>query len=93
MSPQVTPRYSKFRRRFPNEIRSYRVRAGLTQARLGQLVGKSRTVISFWERGLRFPAPWKLFDLARHLSTLTEQLYYPMYRPERKEEGTDAPKQ
>lgn len=85
MSPQATPRHTRFRSRFPNEIRSYRVKAGLTQTGLGQLVGKSRTVVSKWERGLKFPDGWGLFALARHLNTLTEQLYYRMYRPDGKE--------
>ena len=71
------------------------MRANLTQARLGSIVGTTRKVISAWERGLRFPAGPVLLKLAKALGTLVESLYHGIYsafRPgEEKEEKSQKP--
>lgn len=79
MPVQLTPRLSSRRPRFPNRIREYRLKAGLTQKALGTLIGKGRTVISCWERGLYLPRVPYLFRLAKALDTLAEHLYEGLY--------------
>lgn len=79
MTVQLTPRLSPKPARFPNRIREYRLKSGLTQAALGRFLGKSRKVISAWERGLRFPAGPVLLKLAKSLGTLVEALYHGIY--------------
>ncbi len=79
MTVQLTPRLSTKPARFPNRIREYRLKAGLSQEALGQLLGKTRKVISAWERGLRFPAGPVLLKLAKTLGTLVEALYQGIY--------------
>ena len=79
MPLQSTPRFSNKPVRYPNRIREYRLRAGLSQRALGESVGKTRKVISAWERGLRFPAGLVLFKLAKALGTLVESLYLALY--------------
>lgn len=59
----------------PNQIREYRLRAGLTQKQLGKLLGKGRHIISSWERGRTLPSLPNVLRLARALNTLTESLY------------------
>ena len=65
MPLQVTPRLSSKPARFPNQIREYRLKLGLSQAGLGKLLGKTRKVILAWERGIHFPAGPVLFNLAK----------------------------
>ncbi len=36
-------------------LKAARVNAGLTQEEAGQLIGKSKDVISNWERGISYP--------------------------------------
>jgi DNA-binding XRE family transcriptional regulator len=79
MAPQLTPRLSDKPTRFPNRIREYRLRGGLTQKALGVLIHKSRKLISAWERGQQFPAGPVVFRLAKALNTLTESLYEQIY--------------
>jgi transcriptional regulator with XRE-family HTH domain len=89
MTVQLTPRLSTKPARFPNRIREYRLKAGLSQEALGRLRGKTRKVISAWERGLRFPAGPVLLKLAKALGTLVESLYHGIYaafRPSEKNE-------
>ena len=81
MPPQITPRLARRAGKFPNRIREYRLKAGLTQHALGKLLGKGRSVISAWERGLALPRLPTLFQLAKALNTLTEALYYSLYAP------------
>jgi transcriptional regulator with XRE-family HTH domain len=80
MTPQYTLRRSK-PARFPNAIRRYRLQAGLTQKKLAELVGRSRGVISSWERGTILPSVPNLFKLAKILNTLAESLYAEFYFP------------
>ena len=81
MPPQITPRLAQRAAKFPNRIREYRLKAGLTQRALAKLVGTGRSVISAWERGLALPRIPTLFRLAKILNTLTEALYYSFYAP------------
>lgn len=89
---QLTERLSSRAAKIPNQIRYYRLRAGMSQRRLGRLVGKRRSMISDWERGKSFPTVPNLFKLAKALSTLGEALYaglYCAYRPS--EADTEEP--
>ncbi len=83
MEAQITPRRRSRPARFPNAIREYRLRAGLTQRRLGVLIGKGRSVVSQWERGQTLPTLANAFRLARALDTLVESLYIGLYLPKR----------
>ncbi len=76
---QVTPRLSQKPARFPNRIREYRLRAGLTQAALAALVGRHRKVVSAWEQGLHFPSGPVGLRLGKALDTLLEGLYCDLY--------------
>lgn len=71
MTPQHTPRPSRLRARYPNQIRSYRLKAGLSQ------VGKN--TVSAWERGLTCPVAPCLMRLAKTLGTLSEAFYPAFY--------------
>lgn len=79
MPIQYSLRRAKTPARFPNRIREYRLRAGITQGRLAQVVGRTRSVISAWERGHRLPSIPNLFTLAKTLGTLGESLYSSLY--------------
>jgi len=79
MPIQYSLRRAKTPARFPNRIREYRLRAGITQLRLAEIVGRTRSVISAWERGHRLPSIPNLFKLAKTLDTLGESLYSSMY--------------
>jgi transcriptional regulator with XRE-family HTH domain len=85
MSLQFTPRHSRKRPRFPNQIRAYRLRAGLTQRVLGESVGMAKNTISAWERGLTCPTTPPLLRLAKSLDTLAEALYPEFYVPRRED--------
>ena len=86
MNLQVTPRASRHAPRFPNKIREYRLKAGLSQRRLGALVGRGRNAISSWERGLTRPDVTLGVRLAKTLATLVESLYMSFYAPSKDEE-------
>lgn len=91
MRPQLTPRTGSKRTRFPNAIRDYRLKAGLTQKRLAELLGQGRSIISAWERGHVLPNLANAFRLAHTLDTLAERLYLGLYLPDRrKEEPSDS---
>ncbi len=89
MDVQYTPRSSRHAPRFPNTIRAYRLKAGLSQKRLGALVGRGRNAISSWERGLTRPDVTLGVRLARVLSTLAESLYQSFYSPPKDSEAAD----
>jgi transcriptional regulator with XRE-family HTH domain len=95
MIVQLTERLSSQAAKVPNQIRYYRLKAGMTQRRLGRLVGKRRSVISDWERGKSFPTVPNLFRLAKALSTLGETLYAGLYCAFHPNEvnGKEEPKQ
>lgn len=79
MTPQLTPRLSSRPVRFPNRIREYRLKAGLSQKALGNLIGKARNRVSAWERGRSLPTVPNLLRLAKALNTLGEALYEGFY--------------
>jgi transcriptional regulator with XRE-family HTH domain len=80
MTLQLTPRLSSRPVRYPNRLREYRLRCGLSQKALAALLRKNRKLVSSWEVGFHFPAGRALFQLARALNTLVEGLYEPMRR-------------
>ena len=55
--------------------------SGLSQKRLGGLIGRGRTAISAWERGQRLPNLKSALRLAKALDTLAEALYADLYSP------------
>ena len=79
MPMQQTPRICQRPSRHPNQIRHYRVAAGLSQTELGARIGRTRSVVSAWERGRYLPSVSNLFLLARALDTLVESLYWGLY--------------
>lgn len=79
MPVQHTPRPSHLTPRFPNHIREYRLRAGLTQGKLAGVLGRGRDAVSSWERGLSLPSVPKLMRMAKVLGTLAEALYHDFY--------------
>ena len=79
MPIQHTLRPSRHAPRFPNRIREYRLKAGLTQRKLADFLGRGRDAISSWERGLSLPSVPKLMRMAKVLGTLAEALYQDFY--------------
>jgi len=89
---EFTLRRTRSRAKYPNRIREYRLRAGFSQKRLGELLGKGRCLVSLWERGRRLPSLPNVFRLAKTLGTLSEALYGALYSPKSEDESTDAKK-
>jgi len=79
MPIQRTSRLTRRPLRHPNQIRNYRIAAGLSQSELGARIGRTRSVVSAWERGRYLPSVTNLFLLARALDTLVESLYWGLY--------------
>jgi transcriptional regulator with XRE-family HTH domain len=79
MEVQYTPRASRHAARFPNAIRPYRLKAGLSQRKLAALLGRSKDAVSSWERGLTLPSVPRLLKMAKILGTLAESLYMDFY--------------
>ena len=79
MMIQQTRRLTQRSSRHPNQIRNYRIAAGLSQRELGVRIGRTRSVVSAWERGRYLPSVSNLFLLARALDTLVESLYWGLY--------------
>lgn len=86
MEVQFTPRVSRHAPRFPNTIREYRLKAGLSQRKLAGLLGRGRNAVSSWERGLSLPSVPRLLKMAKILGTLAESLYMDFYSTFPKEE-------
>jgi DNA-binding XRE family transcriptional regulator len=82
MPPQLTARLQLQPHRYVTSIRSYRIKAGLTQSAIARQLGVTRKTVSAWERGLSCPIPPLLMQLARALSTLAEHLYPAYFWPE-----------
>ena len=91
MVVQHTPRASRHAPRFPNKIREYRLKAGLSQRRLAGLLGRGRNAVSSWERGLTLPSVPRLLRMAKILGTLAESLYMDYYATFPKEEEDAKP--
>jgi transcriptional regulator with XRE-family HTH domain len=79
MEIQYTPRVSRHAPRFPNKIREYRLKAGLSQRKLAALLGRGADAVSSWERGLSLPNVPRLMRMAKILGTLAESLYRDFY--------------
>lgn len=86
MTAQHTPRSSRHEPRFPNTIREYRLKAGLSQRALAACVGRGRNAVSSWERGLSLPSVPRLLRMAKVLGTLAESLYKHFYAERRSEQ-------
>jgi len=84
---QHTPRNASRAPKFPNRIREYRLKAGLSQRKLGEILGRGRNTISSWERGLALPNVPRLLRMAKTLGTLAESLYMEFYSTFPKEAG------
>ena len=80
MPLQLTPRRTAKPPRYPNRIREYRIRSGMTQRALAAALGFGRRTITSWECGRALPMLPNLFRLARGLDTLAESLYQDFYR-------------
>ena len=93
MEVQLTPRGSKHAPRFPNTIREYRLKAGLSQRKLAAALGRGRNAVSSWERGLTQPTATMVVRLAKALSTLAEALYSDFYAtsPEHADRASTQP--
>jgi transcriptional regulator with XRE-family HTH domain len=94
MTLQLTERVARKIGRFPNRIREYRLKAGLSQLELGRRVGLERSIISDWECGHILPTLPNVFRLAKALDTLAESLYLTMYSGISRKAGIDnAPRE
>ena len=93
MPVQYTPRASRLVARFPNTIREYRLKAGLSQRKLAAMVGRSQDAVSCWERGLNLPSVAVLMRMSKILGTLAESLYRDFYDTFRQEETANPSKQ
>ncbi len=91
MPAQHTPRPSRHVPRFPNRIREYRLKAGLTQRKLAEMLGRGRDAVSSWERGRSLPSVPKLMRMAKILGTLAEALYQDFYATFPKEGDAAVP--
>ena len=89
MQMQQTPRIGQRPSRHPNQIRNYRIAAGLSQSELGARIGRTRSVVSAWERGRYLPSVANVFLLARALDTLVESLYWGLYTQARSTSAED----
>lgn len=92
MPIQHTPRASRHAPRFPNKIREYRLKAGLSQCNLAEMLGRGRNAVSSWERGLTLPNVPRLMRMAKILGTLAESLYMDFYStlPKHEEQASPA---
>jgi transcriptional regulator with XRE-family HTH domain len=86
-TPRAIPRAPKF----PNRIREYRLKAGLSQRKLGEILGRGRNAISSWERGRTLPNVPRLLRMAKTLGTLAESLYMEFYSTFPKESDRNNP--
>lgn len=87
MDVQLTHRPSKLSARFPNTIREYRLKAGLSQRKLAAMLGRSKDAVSSWERGQNLPSVPLLMRMAKILGTLAESLYHDYYAAFSQDEG------
>ena len=91
MNFQFTMRPTRLKVRFPNRIREYRLKAGLSQRDLAGQLGLRRNAVSAWERGISSPGLAHLLRLAKTLGTLAESLYQELYSPH--QEKLNKPRQ
>lgn len=57
-----------------NNLKTLRVAANLSQSELAKELGISRTAVSKWEHGVRFPSTEKLMKLAKIFGCTIEEL-------------------
>lgn len=93
MLVQHTPRSSRHTPRFPNRIREYRLKAGLSQGKLAAQLGRGKDAVSSWERGLTLPNVPRLMRMAKILGTLAESLYRDFYDTFGQDESASPSKQ
>lgn len=93
MAVQYTPRLSRCVARFPNTIREYRLKAGLSQRKLAAMLGRSKDAVSSWERGVNLPSVPLLMRMAKILGTLAESLYRHFYETFHREDRTNPSEQ
>jgi transcriptional regulator with XRE-family HTH domain len=79
MNPQFSSRLRRIQPRVTNEIRRYRLQAGLTQRQLARQLGVRLSTYTGWERGNTCPSLPNIFKLAKMLNTLAEGLYPEFY--------------
>lgn len=91
MPIQHTPRDSRQPPRFPNKIREYRLKAGLSQRNLAGMLGRGRNAVSSWECGRTLPNVPRLMRMAKILGTLAESLYMDFYATFPKEGEASIP--
>lgn len=91
MNPQFSSRLRRIPPKVANEIRRYRLQAGLTQRQLARQVGVRLSTYTGWERGNTCPSLPNIFKLARKLNTLAEGLYPEFYAVHREKLGTPKP--
>jgi len=85
MPPQHSQRFHYRAAKNPNAIRQYRLRLGLTQREVADLLSIRPTTVSAWERGLTCPSAALVLRLAKVLNTLAEALYPQFYVPRTRE--------
>ena len=59
---------------FGSNLKKMRIQHGLTQKQLGELVGVTKSVISFYERQERSPSPDVVVRLSNLFNTSTDEL-------------------
>jgi transcriptional regulator with XRE-family HTH domain len=79
MKPQHSSRLRRIRPKIANEIRRYRLQAGLTQREIARQLGVRLATFTSWERGNACPSLQNIFRLAKKLNTLAEGLYPEFY--------------
>lgn len=72
---QATRRCARLARKFPNKIREFRLRAGLSQRDLAGRLNIARNTLSTWECGLVLPDLPTGLRLAKALGAMTEALF------------------
>ncbi len=70
------------RQRLGHALRAARLARGLTQAQVGALIGRDRTTVSDWERGLSMATLEDLGPICRALEVPCEWFLEPASRPE-----------
>lgn len=58
-----------------SNLKRFREEKGLSQAELGNIIGKAKTTISTWERGESLPDAAMLYRLAAYYGKIMEAMY------------------
>lgn len=62
---------------FADNLKKERIRAGLTQADLAEILHVKKSTISLWETGTRSPDILRLIEIAKALHVSAERADYP----------------